>query len=93
MLANARAPRTLQRVFLMPRTLPVPPPPQKNMSPPSDSSPGDVDARRQLQGFEHLAGARVDVPELADLAFPGGMPEFVTRPGHPGHEAIGLDGT
>ena len=32
------------------------------------------------------------VPDVAVVAFPGGMPEFAVNPGDAGHEAVRLDG-
>src|SRR3954469_644546 len=52
----------------------------------------DVDARRQLQRFEHLAVAWIDAAQLALVTFPGGVPHLAVHPGHAGDEAVRLDG-
>jgi hypothetical protein len=48
-------------------------------------------ARGHLQAFEHRAVGRVDVAQLALVAFPGAVPELAVDPGHAGDEAVGLD--
>ena len=73
-------------------TLPLLPPPQKNRSPPSDSSPDTPIPGRHLEPLQHLARFGIDSPQIALVAFPGAVPELAVDPGHPGDEAVGLDG-
>src|SRR5262249_29263714 len=42
--------------------------------------------------FQHLAGLRVDVPEVALLLFPGAVPELAIHPGDAGDEAATFNG-
>ncbi len=75
-----------------PLTLPLFPPPQKNRSPPSDSSPdtptpGGISSRSRTSP---VCGS-IRRTSLA-VAFPGAVPELAVDPGDPGDEAVGLDG-
>jgi hypothetical protein len=47
---------------------------------------------RHLELLQHLAGSRIDAPDVALVAFPGAVPEFAVDPGDAGDEAVALDG-
>ena len=49
--------------------------------------PGGISRRLQ-----HLAGLRIDAPQVALVAFPGAVPQLAVDPGDAGDEAVGLDG-
>ena len=73
-------------------TLPLLPPPQKNRSPPSDSSPDTPAPGGILKALQNLSRSRIEPPQIASVAFPRGVPEFAVDPGDPGDETVGLDG-
>ena len=73
-------------------TFPLLPPPQKNRSPPSDSSP-DTPTPRGISSFsQELSRSRIDPPHVALVAFPSAVPELAVDPGDPGNDAVGFDG-
>src|SRR5690242_10288346 len=49
---------------------------------------GDADALRHLDAFEHFARPRIDAPDIALVALPGAVQEFVVDPGHSSDEAV-----
>src|SRR6516225_1358521 len=54
--------------------------------------PADAGAGGHLQALEHRAVGRVDVAQLALVAFPGAVPQLAVDPGHARDEAVGGDG-
>src|SRR3954464_8377800 len=42
--------------------------------------PRDADARRHVDLLEHLAGPRIDPPEIALVTFPGAVPQLAVDP-------------
>src|SRR5574341_291984 len=54
--------------------------------------PADEGAAGHAQPLEHRAALRVDVAQLALVAFPGAVPELAVDPGHAGDEAVRFDG-
>src|SRR5258705_13751189 len=46
---------------------------------------------RHLEPLQDFSRSRIDSPQFALVAFPGGVPEFSVDPGDPGDEAVGLD--
>src|SRR6185437_10826558 len=53
--------------------------------------PRDLGAAWHLQPLDDGAGARIDLPKLALVALPGGVPQFPIDPGHARDEAVGVD--
>jgi hypothetical protein len=49
-------------------------------------------AGRHFEPLEDPPGCRLDAPQIAFVAFPGGVPEFAVDPGDTRNEAIGFDG-
>ena len=74
------------------RTLPLLPPPQKNRSPPSDSSPETPVPAGISRRSSTSPRLGIDAPHVALVALPGAVPELAVDPGDAGDEAIGLDG-
>ena len=83
----AAEPRLGRRTVL---TFPLPPP-QKNRSPPSDSSP-ETPVPGGSSSFQDLSRSRIDSPHIALVTTPGAVPELAVDPGDPGDDAVGLDG-
>src|SRR5262249_45957308 len=83
----AAEPRVRRRTVL---TSPLPPPPQTNRSPPSDSGP-----KRPLRAASRASRGplplRIDSPQIALVTFPGAVPQLSGDPGDPGDEAVRLD--
>src|SRR6185437_3516106 len=46
---------------------------------------------RHVESLEHLSCVDIDVPQIAVLAFPRGMPEFAVHPGDASDKAVGFD--
>src|SRR5690606_9049016 len=53
--------------------------------------PGDPRGGGHVDGLQHLAGPRIDAPEVALVAIPGAVPHRAVDPGDAGGEAVGLD--
>src|ERR1700744_2735814 len=51
----------------------------------------DAGARGHLEALEHGAVGRIDVAQLALVAFPGAVPQLAVDPGDARDEAVGLD--
>src|SRR5215469_15811557 len=51
-----------------------------------------MESVRHVEALENLTGSRVDSPQIALVAFPGGMPQLPVNPGDSGDEAVGLYG-
>src|SRR6185312_12054445 len=49
-------------------------------------------SRGHLDLLQDLSALRIDLPQLAVISFPRGMPELAFHPGDPGDEAVGFDG-
>jgi hypothetical protein len=54
--------------------------------------PRNFHSRRHLEPLQDLSRARIDVPHIALVTFPGAVPELAVDPGDPGDEAVGLEG-
>ena len=54
--------------------------------------PGNAHSPWHLEALKNVSGSRIDSPQIAFLALPGGVPELSIDPGDPGDEAVGLDG-
>ena len=54
--------------------------------------PRHVQAGRHIEPLHDLSRSSIDSPQVALVAFPGGVPELAVDPGDPGDEAVGLDG-
>src|SRR5580765_883824 len=54
--------------------------------------PRHAHPRRHLEFLQDLSRSRVDSPQIALVAFPGGVPELSVDPGNSRDEAVGLDG-
>src|SRR5262249_22453136 len=50
-----------------------------------------VHACGHVQRLQHSTVFRIDAPELADVAFPRGMPELTVRPCHTRDEAVRVE--
>ncbi len=72
-------------------TFPLAPPPQNNLSPPSELEPRDARSGRHLEPLQYPSRLRIDPPQFALVAFPGSVPELAVDPGDPGDEAVGHD--
>ncbi len=72
-------------------TLPLLPPPQKNRSAPSDSSPDTPTPAASRAARAPLAGSRIDASQLALVTFPRRVPELAIDPGDAGDEAVRID--
>jgi hypothetical protein len=72
-------------------TFPFLPPPQKNRSPPSDSSPETPTLGGSSSFSQDLSCLRIDSPHIALVTFPGAVPALTIDPSHAGDEAVGLD--
>src|ERR1700738_2538273 len=53
--------------------------------------PRNAHAGRHLERLQDLSRSRIDSPQIALVAFPGGVPVLSVDPGDPGDEAVGLD--
>ena len=73
-------------------TLPLSPPPQKNVSPPLDSSPDTAMPGGMSICSSTSPDLRIDPAQLAFIGFPGAVPELAVDPGDAGDEAVRLDG-
>ena len=52
-----------------------------------------MDSVRHFQLFADLSSPRVNVPQVALVAFRSGMPKVSINPSDTGYEAVGLDRT
>src|SRR5579883_2095610 len=48
-------------------------------------------SRRHIERLQHLPAARIDVADVALVAFPGAVPEFPVHPGDAGDVAVSVD--
>src|SRR5579864_972999 len=53
--------------------------------------PRNIHSGRHLDTLQDLPRSRIDSPQFALVAFPGGVPELSVDPGDPGDEPVGLD--
>ena len=53
--------------------------------------PGNVDSLGHVETLKNLAGSRIDSPQIALVAFPGGVPKLSINPGDTRDEAVGFD--
>src|SRR5262249_23274389 len=53
---------------------------------------GDLRPLGHRQSGEHLAGLRIDAPDIGVGPLPGGMPQLTVHPGDAGDEAVRLEG-
>src|SRR5437867_1107210 len=53
--------------------------------------PRNAHSGRHLEPLQDLSRSGIDSPQLALVAFPGGVPELSVDPGDSGDEAVGLD--
>ena len=53
---------------------------------------GNHDTGRHLDPVQHFSGSRIDLPNIAFVAFPCRVPKFSVDPGHASDEAVAFDG-
>jgi hypothetical protein len=54
--------------------------------------PRHAHSGRHVELLDDFSRSRIDPPQIALVTFPGAVPKFAFDPGHPGDEAVGLDG-